>query len=682
MMAVNVPAGIGPGDAFTLQTPDGNMLQVTCPPDAMEGQVIHFKVQPQTMPAARGVHPATNAWRAATNARRAQQMREFVFAHVHDGSRPDVQDMTATLPEPVRTTGSLKQDKMKSLYHTGSPHATRTFMAPNCDGIMSESDFDQATIVAGVPPTDPFVGILNDATELALDIDVEGRVAEVIANMKSNCYGYICVALSPCCLIGQMTLFCSWIDRGLLGSCGGENETTRSVRQVAQAHRLSLGVDCIVYERRDHYNTVIKNFLTSDQYGHRYPACVMKEAHVPAMRLSIPLSRAEVVVIPRAEIILVRPRPHAPFAQPAHPMRGPRCDHTWPPLPTLLGLPSQPHSLASHPRLTAWPPIPASRLGLRSPPHGMPPVCHACPQAPPKLDEYGECFDECSLGGKRKGSLVAIRVGDGRTGAGLKLVVACVECGPNSNVDAWVAAVKRAQSSAPPESPQVVRAFSSWLVTRLGQTGRMTGAPVNASIRRKKGDEAVPFVKTIGPFSPLSPLGITVDKSRRIYSPLAAAPFASSFNAGDQMLSLTDLKGTKKLAVPDNSAALRSALSTAGGYMEVLSTMPYFEPNHLVTLTLPSGLLADSLGLELSAKTPPKITAPTEQATALGLGTGDAVVQAVVNGALLDAHALTAHEFIAAASVATGPITLTMLQSWQVASAKHMHTWGPLRNVL
>ena len=46
MMAVTVPAGIGPGGTFAFQTPDGNMLEVTCPPDAMEGQVI--QVQPST----------------------------------------------------------------------------------------------------------------------------------------------------------------------------------------------------------------------------------------------------------------------------------------------------------------------------------------------------------------------------------------------------------------------------------------------------------------------------------------------------------------------------------------------------------------------------------------------------------------------------------------------------------
>ena len=95
MMAVNVPAGIGPGYAFTFQTPDGNMLQVTCPPDAMEGQVIHVKVQPQTMPAAvpaeacGGVHPAMNA-------PQPQEMR----AYSHSAAAP-VTPMTASgVPAP------------------------------------------------------------------------------------------------------------------------------------------------------------------------------------------------------------------------------------------------------------------------------------------------------------------------------------------------------------------------------------------------------------------------------------------------------------------------------------------------------------------------------------------------------------------------------------------------------
>lgn len=76
MIAVTVPAGIGPGGTFAFQTPEGNMMQVTCPPDAMEGQVIHVVVQPETMPAAvpaeacGGVHPALTA-------PQPQQMREY-----------------------------------------------------------------------------------------------------------------------------------------------------------------------------------------------------------------------------------------------------------------------------------------------------------------------------------------------------------------------------------------------------------------------------------------------------------------------------------------------------------------------------------------------------------------------------------------------------------------------------
>lgn len=43
-MQVTVPAGIGPGDAFTIGTPDGQQMQVTCPPNSGAGQVLAISV--------------------------------------------------------------------------------------------------------------------------------------------------------------------------------------------------------------------------------------------------------------------------------------------------------------------------------------------------------------------------------------------------------------------------------------------------------------------------------------------------------------------------------------------------------------------------------------------------------------------------------------------------------------
>ena len=37
-MAIKVPAGHGPGDKFNVRTPDGQWMQVECPPGVSAGQ--------------------------------------------------------------------------------------------------------------------------------------------------------------------------------------------------------------------------------------------------------------------------------------------------------------------------------------------------------------------------------------------------------------------------------------------------------------------------------------------------------------------------------------------------------------------------------------------------------------------------------------------------------------------
>ena len=85
-------------------------------------------------------------------------------------------------------------------------------------------------------------------------------------------------------------------------------------------------------------------------------------------------------------------------------------------------------------------------------------------------------------------------------------MVACVECGPNSNAAAFADAVKRARSGAAQETPELAAAFASWMTGMVQRSGTMTGAaPTNLGMARwpdSAGGVAKPFVKTIGPLPP------------------------------------------------------------------------------------------------------------------------------------------------------------------------------------
>lgn len=194
---------------------------------------------------------------------------------------------------------------------------------------MSEADFDAATTLANFETMDPLGPYLSGSPELALDLDIDGRIADVVSNMKKNCACYIgcCVACLP---LAPFILGCRAIGAGdpLLGGCG-ENEDTNRIRESAAAHKLTLCADCIVYERTAHAAEVIKNYVASDQYGHRYPAAALVKTMIPAMKLSIPISKAEVVIMPKKAVIKVRmqPKGRSPRVRPTAP------DHF--PTPTL-----------------------------------------------------------------------------------------------------------------------------------------------------------------------------------------------------------------------------------------------------------------------------------------------------------------------------------------------------------
>ena len=45
-MAIKVPAGHGPGDKFNVRTPDGQWMQVECPPGVSAGQDLTMAYEP------------------------------------------------------------------------------------------------------------------------------------------------------------------------------------------------------------------------------------------------------------------------------------------------------------------------------------------------------------------------------------------------------------------------------------------------------------------------------------------------------------------------------------------------------------------------------------------------------------------------------------------------------------
>ena len=112
-------------------------------------------------------------------------------------------------------------------------------------------------------------------------------------------------------------------------------------------------------------------------------------------------------------------------------------------------------------------------------------------------------------------------------------------------------------------------------------------------------------------------------------------------------------------------------------YMQVVSSMPYFQPNHLITVGVPPGSSVDDLGLDAGPNAPPKLAggqAVSPLAQSLGCQPGDVVVQATIDGAVVDATRMSADELRTAAKGGAA-VQLTLLQPKLTPDNAHRVSW-------
>ena len=606
MMQVTVPDGLKPGDAFQVQVP-APVAPVAAVASSSSIPMAAATVAPSSVPfAASSVAPSSVPFAASsvapmgTAALDAQTRALGVspVAAMHQGGMsypapPSLvapQGQTCTLPAPVRTSACppgkqpVNASAPPTHTHTGSPHITHQFYAPPAPiGVMSEADFGRACVVAGaIDASDPFGPHLKGAAAGArMTLDVDLAGRQAELQKNMNNNCGHC-----CCSFWCLGCLCpSQADK----SCG--EELTPTQREALEAHSVVLYDDCVVYTRRPFTAQSIRTAVAFDQYGHRFPACGVVNEQLPATTISIPLSRLTVEIVPRSEVVQ------------------------------------------------------ALTMGTWD--------CCAC--CAPDMEDP-------------KGHVVALKAGDG-----LKVVVACVEVGAASNAAAFAAAVAGAAASAPPESPALTAAFTAWFSDRLARSGRMAGAqtPWNASMQRsfREANPAAPsFKKCVGPLQSAAlegnqPVlgGLTATANGQIFTP-HDSQLIDQLNAGD---TITGVNGVPFEHLPSGGIFASSNLLRADRYkpwlakveaagnalppharaMEVLTSMPYFMPNHLVTVSVPPMHLAH-LGIDANDAKPPLIAQPTPTALGLGFAPGDVLVTVVADGMQHDATTYTAGELL------------------------------------
>jgi len=221
-----------------------------------------------------------------------------------------------------------------------------------------------------------------------------------------------------------------------------------------------------------------------------------------------------------------------------------------------------------------------------------------------------------------------------RAGEAVKVVVACVELGPKADANGFVARFYKAKAAAPPESDAQAAAYAEWFTSRLLMSGTMAGAGVRGQAGPGIGSSTAPFVKTMErmpvgmekrdwSMNTIPRMGhVSVAKSGgRMWTPHQSAQ-VRYLNAGDTMLGINGVMHGGTAGHEWIDTAMRAA-DPSSGSITLRSTMPYFQPNSLVTLgPLPPQSVA---GLPLGPSRPPTLTADD---VSVGLERGDVIVQA------------------------------------------------------
>lgn len=612
-------------------------------------------------------------------------------AHSTSGQYPMPQNSSVGLPQPVRSTATtttwserllLGSDTFEDHQYVrvrgaqADPETNEDagqyyetyFTAPNQYGIMSEADFDAATMCAKLDGADPFGELLGrSSAQMVLDSGVQGRVDEAVAIRRANCISFIVSCAIPVLCPVDNCKACCLLTCACLGKPEQLNQTanccedaiTERLRSAAEAHTLRLHEDCIVFERKEHSNELVRSWLCRDQYGHRHSHTVLQTASVPSLKLSIPLKHAEVMLVPRRALGVPRAfREYMCVSLCLDPCLMPADSSSAVVVRVGEGIKTV---------------VAVVECGKRSNAEAFVAACdRAIKAAPPDSPELSAAYSNWFVSRLRA------------TGT----MTGCVPRPPGN------LSMER----------ELIRASGKASVPFVKHIGPLPpgGVEVRMESRRVKhfsGDRGPPPEATESGRTVIDykvkvdgTSWLEITKKGILYRPRIESPFASALHAGDKLVSITDVPVDAHV---DNALMYTSYLnrikaryefhngtnaSTAPPgslteYMKVESRQPYFQPNHLITVLTPSGGTLTELGLAPNAGKPPMIEQPTPIASCLGLVAGDVIVQAIILGAPVDTTVMDSSQLLAAAASVAGPVSLTVLQSTRVASLEHPISW-------